>query len=570
MLLQDAESAINWYVEVSEMEGAKEMYALLGTPGLNYIASTLASSQVRAMWVLPGGTTALIVSGATVFLITVSVPATQTSIAQFTLSTLGTLNTNSGPVCIRDNGLLFGGLGGYALILDGLYGYYYNLTGINTTAPFTAALTSGSVTGTFASTLPAGLIIAGGTILTDTAASVPGGTTITAINYNALTFTMSNAAGTTQASDSMTLTVPAFGVITDPGFPTNPTRCAFIEGWLIVNQGGSRTFQTNGPTAYTMLWPASFYALKDSSTDNLVTLFENNRELWLVGERTTEVWYNAGGATFSFARIPGVGPQIGTSAAASITRAGSSLYWLARNEQGENMIVATNQYTWQRVSNHAVEHAITQYPVVSDCISYAYEEEGHLFVVFTFPTADATWVYDVTVSQNFQHPLWHQRASFNQSTGQYHRHLSNCFMNFADVRIVGDYQNGEIYQMSRQFYTDNGSPLRAQRRTRHVWNKPNRQRIFQSSLQIEFTPGVGLQSGQGSNPQVMLRWSNDGGFTWSNEHWLPIGAAGVTKNRCINRLMGYARDRVYEINYTDPTPRDVIGATLFMEPEAAN
>jgi hypothetical protein len=65
----------------------------------------------------------------------------------------------------------------------------------------------------------------------------------------------------------------------------------------------------------------------------------------------------------------------------------------------------------------------------------------------------------------------------------------------------------------------------------------------------------------------MLRWSNDGGFTWSNEHWLPIGAAGATRNRAkINRL-GQARDRVYEINFTDPTPRDIIGATLFGEAE---
>jgi hypothetical protein len=134
---------------------------------------------------------------------------------------------------------------------------------------------------------------------------------------------------------------------------------------------------------------------------------------------------------------------------------------------------------------------------------------------------------------------------------------------------VGDYQSGQIHQMSRAFYTDAGTPLRAQRTCKHIWKKPARTRVSQSSLQIEFTPGVGLQTGQGQNPQVMIRWSNSGGFDWSNEHWVSIGAAGATKNRAkINRL-GRARDRVYQIAFTDPTPRDVIGCTLWAESEDA-
>lgn len=569
MTLQDAENAINWYVEIAEMEGAKDALALLGTPGLNAIASLQGqSAQVRGLWVLPGNTQCLIVTGNTLYVATVTVPATQTSIAQFTLATIGTLLTTSGPVCIRDNGVIFGGQGGFALIVDGLYGYYYALSGTVTTVSFAGGVTSLSPTISLPSTLPIGLLIGSGTTLAAASGFIPAGTNISSINYNTPSITMTANATGTQSSDTVTLTIPVFGRLTDPGFPTAPSRLAFIEGWLIVNQVGTRTFQTNGPTAYTMTWPGSFFALKDSSTDNLITLYENNRELWLEGERTGEVWYNAGGATFAFARVPGVGPQMGCGAQHGITRAGSSLVWLAKNEQGENMIVRSNQYTWDRISNHAVEHAISQYPLVSDAIFYSYEEEGHLFVVCLFPTADNCWVYDVTASANFGKPMWHQRLSYNSSTGQFHRHLSNCFANFQDIRIVGDYQNGSIYQMSRSFYTDNGAVLKAQRRARHIWKKAARTRIFHASLQAEFTPGVGSQTGQGLNPQVMFRWSDDGGFSWSNEHWAPIGMAGQTKNRAkINRL-GASRDRVYEMNFTDPTQRDVIGATLFLEAEA--
>lgn len=552
-LLQDAQRLINWYTEVSGDQNSKEPIALLGSPGLNPVASTQVG-PVRGAWVLPGNTSALWVTGNTVYLMTVTVPATQTSIAQFSIASVGTLNTNSGYVCIRDNGVIFGGLGGYAVFVDGTYGYLYRLSGAGT-ATTQGTLVSGSTTLTVSGTINYAFI-AGATI-TDASSAIPANTKIVSVSYNANTITLSNAAtATVSSAETMTATLPAFQQIVDPAF-LPASRVAFIEGWLIFNQTGTRTFFTNAPVPYTVGFAGAFYALKDSSTDNLVTLFENSRELWLIGERTSEVWYNAGGTNFAFSRIPGVGPQVGCGAQHSITRMGASLVFLGRNEQGENVVVATNQYTFERISTHAIEKAIASYPLVSDAIGYSYQEGGHAFYVLTFPTADVTWVFDGSTK------MWHQRLSYDPTAGVYHRHRSNCFANFADLRLVGDYQTGQIHQMDRGFYTDAGNPLRCQRRTPHVWSRENRERVFQSSLQVEFTPGVGLQTGQGSNPQAMLRWSNDGGFTWSNEHWASIGAAGQTRNRAMWRRLGRARDRVYELNYSDPTARDIVGATLF-------
>lgn len=560
MVLQDAQDTINWYLERDPNERAKEPLAMLGCPGLNSLGLSLVAGPVRGMWVLPGGVTALVVVSNICYLITVSVPATQTSIPAFTAKQVGTLLTNAGPVCIRDNGVLFDGYGGYAVIVDGQYCYYYLLQGSPYAVTFTAATTSGSTLITLPGTLPPGLIVSSGGVLTDSAGAV-GTNSIASVNTVGLTITMATPATGSFVSDTFTLTIQTFGQITDPGF-LGSNRIAFIEGWLIFQQPGTRTFYTTGPVTYSMLFPGAFFALKDSSTDNLITIYENNRELWLIGERTSEVWYNAGGQNFAFSRIPGVGPQIGCSAVNSITRLGPVLIWLAQNEQGENLVVVTNQYSWERVSNHGFEHQISQYPVISDAIGYAYEEEGHLFYMLTFPTADVTWCYDASTEQ------WHKRLSWNQSQGQYHRHLSNCFMNLSDVRIVGDYQNGLLYQMSRSFYTDNGAILRALRRTPHLWQKANRQRIFFAQLQVEFTPGVGLTSGQGSNPQAMLRFSDDGGFTWSDEMWVTIGAIGETRNRAIWYLLGESRDRIWEVSVTDPVNRDVIGATCYMEAAA--
>jgi hypothetical protein len=562
MALQNAEDTINFYLERDPTENPKEKVALLGCPGLNAIIATQLG-PVRGSWVLPGSQQALVATGNTLYVITITVPATSTSIPQYSSAAVGTLLTNSGPVVMRDNGVLQNGVGGYCLIVDGQYGYYYLLSGTSYSNTFTAGTTALNNVITFPGNLPNGLIVASTPTLSDTGGAIPGGTTVLSVDTIGLTLTMSANASLTVASDTVTLTIPVFGRITDPGF-LGAQRLAFIEGWLIANQPNSRTFYTTGPAPYSMLFPGLFFSLKDSSTDNLVTLMEQERELWLIGERTSEVWYNGGGANFAFYRIPGIGPQIGCAAVNSIARCGPQLAWLGRNEQGQNVVVCTEQYTWKRLSTHAVEHAIASYPVVSDAIGYGYQEEGHLFYMLTFPTADVTWCYDFSAN------AWHKRLSFDPVAGLYHRHRGNCFMDFGDVRMVGDYQTGYMLQMSRSFFADNISPgttnpLRALRRTPHIWSKQNRERLFFAQLQIEFTPGVGLQTGQGSNPQVMLRLSDDGSFTWSNEMWTTIGSAGETKNRAIWYQLGRARDRVWEAVISDPVQRDIIGATLYAE-----
>jgi hypothetical protein len=563
MLLQDAEELINFYCEISASKNAKEVIALLGCPGLNPVASSQAG-PVRGCWVLPGGNQALFATGNLLYLMTITVPATQTSIPQFAVTQVGTLLTNNGPVVFRDNGVLFNGLGGYCLLVDGQYCYYYLLQGTPYSFSFTAGATNASATLSLPGTLPNGLIISLQATLSDTAGVIPANTTIASVDVNTPAITMSNAATGNSASDTVTLTVQVFGRITDPGF-LGADRIVFTEGWLGFNDPNTRTFYTTGPTPYQVLFPGSFFSLKDSSTDNLVTMMEMNREWWLIGERTGEVWYNGGGQSFAWSRLPGVGPQIGCAAKHSIVRGGQRLGWLGKNEQGQNMFVATEGYSWVRISTHAIEYAISQYPVVSDCIGYAYEDQGHLFLVWTFPTADVTWVYDATVAAQDPGAAWHKRLSYDPVAGVYHRHRSNCFMDFGNVRLVGDYQTGQIHQMSRNYYTDAGAPLRCLRRTPPIWKKADRERVFASQLQIEFTPGVGLQSGQGSNPQALLRWSDDGGFTWSNEEWSGIGLVGDMRNRAIWRLLQVARDKVFELVFVDPVPRDIIGSTLFVE-----
>jgi hypothetical protein len=88
------------------------------------------------------------------------------------------------------------------------------------------------------------------------------------------------------------------------------------------------------------------------------------------------------------------------------------------------------------------------------------------------------------------------------------------------------------------------------------------QRQYFDELQIQFQPGVGLSTGQGDNPQAMLKWSDDGGSTWSNEHWVTIGSIGRYANRAIWRRLGWARDRVFEVSISDPVKAVIVSANL--------
>lgn len=573
---QDAQTCINWYPETAPNQTAKVAVGLLGAPGLIQLVaapsggapgnqatlwprpSTVTSLPVRGFYVLPGLNTAIVVIANTAYLATAVTQGAIQTPGAITLTSIGTLLTNSGPVSIRDNNA-----GGYAIIVDGANAYYYLLSGKATSVTFTGGVTSTSKTITVAS-IPFGLAVTPNATITDTSGYVPVGTTLAAINPNSNTLTMSAAATNTNGSDSITIQVPVFGQITDPQLTSfnGAGTIAFIDGWFIISVPGSQKFFTNSPI-YQNAWDATYFALKDGATDNLIAVIDNKEELWLIGERTTEIWYNAGGQYFPFQRIAGTMQQYGCKAAFSIARiksgAEDALIWLARTERGENIIVKTKGFSTEVVSTPAVSDAISTYTITSDAVAYTYEEDGHEFYIISFPSADKTWCYDASVPSQF---AWTQRASYDPYANSYHRHRSNCFMNFAGMRVVGDYQNGTLYQMTRNAYTDAGWPIKCQRRSPFIWDKDNRQRVQMSELQIEFAPGQGNASGMGSDPQARLRISRDYGTTYGEFLYASIGLIGNYVNRTIWRKLGWSRGAVAEIEVIDPVRRDIVGATL--------
>ena len=337
--------------------------------------------------------------------------------------------------------------------------------------------------------------------------------------------------------------------ITDGAF-VGATRVDYCDDFLIYNMPGSN--QWAATSALSTVTPALSFSSKDSSPDNLVTLIADHREVFLLGEKSTERWVNVGAFPFPFQRIPGTSTQHGCAAKSSVSRLGESVCWLSQDGRGQSIVIMMVGYQPKRISTHAVESDISG-GVISDAIAYTYQQGGHEFYVLTFPAQDKTWVYDVATD------MWHKRA-YRDNLNILHRHLSNCHAVFQGMNLVGDFSNGMIYSLDQNTFTDNGQPILRLRRTPHLTDSFNR--VYFDFLQIQFQPGVGLVTGQGSTPQMMLRWSNDGGSTWGAPYVIAIGAMGAFKNRAVKRRMGWARDRVYEVSITDPVRAVIISAEL--------
>jgi hypothetical protein len=385
-----------------------------------------------------------------------------------------------------------------------------------------------------------------------------------------------------------------FQQITDPDYP-GAVKVGYLDGYFVFNEPNSQRLWITSLLDGLAIDPLEF-ASAEGNPDDIVSLIIDHREVWIFGADSVEVWYDSGATDFPLQRIQGAYNEIGCAAPYSVAKLDNGLFWLGADARGQGIVYRANGYTGQRVSTHAIEYAIAQYGDISDAIGYTYQQEGHAFYVLVFPTANATWVYDVSTS------AWHERASF--VNGSFRRHRGNCQLSFNNEIIVGDFNDGRIYALDLYTYRDDDLEQRWLRSWRALpTGQNNLKRTNQHNLQLDCETGVGLngldaddiaylvteagdfittelgspiilESGsilatQGVDPQVMLRWSDDGGHTWSNEYWRSMGRIGEYGTRVIWRRLGMTtklRDRVYEVSGTDAVKIAIMGAELYVTP----
>lgn len=343
------------------------------------------------------------------------------------------------------------------------------------------------------------------------------------------------------------VTTSTFSQITDPDFPT-PGSLTYQDGYFIVTKKDSGQFYISG-LIDGLNWDALDFASAESKPDDAVAIISDHRELWILGEKTTEVYYNSGNADFPFERISGSTQEIGCGAKYSVAKGDNTLFWL----DNRGFVVRASGYSQQIVSTRNIEYQWSKYSRTDDAIGIVYNYQGHIWYQITFPSADKTWVYDVATNQ------WHERTSY-LDTGGYGRHRMMSHAKAYGRHLAGDYLNGCLYEIDIDTFTDNGKSV-VRERTCPVISSENA-RIFFPELQIDFEPGVGTGT---TDPQAVLDWSDDGGMTWSNELWRSIGKAGEYYMRAVWHNLGSSRNRVFRVRISDPVKVVITGAYLRIE-----
>ena len=350
-----------------------------------------------------------------------------------------------------------------------------------------------------------------------------------------------------------TIATGVLAQISDADFPDAATSVTFLDGYFIVDDPANpgRFFVSalyDGAN-----WNALAYATAESNPDALVRPFAERGLLHLCGEYSTEVWANTGALDFPFSRMQGAAVEWGLAARWSLVKFDDSLVWLARNRLGQVSVVRAAGLDIQRVSPPDLDYLFSTYSAVSDATAYGYMLNGHPMYALHFPTASRSWLYDGKTG------AWTVLESFGLT-----RHRTETSTSFLNRTMVGDYTNGRIYVLDPAVLTDNGDTIAREIISPHSFGADDEQG-FIGEIRLDLETGLGTATGQGSDPQIMMSISRDGGHSFGTERWTSAGKVGQYRHRARWRRCGRARDMVVKVRITDPIEVNLIRASADYE-----
>lgn len=358
-----------------------------------------------------------------------------------------------------------------------------------------------------------------------------------------------------------------FSEITDADVPENVTSVVATNEYFLYLVPSSGRVYASELSDGTSVIATSFFTT-ESFYDNNVSAIVNRNLVYLFGSVTTEVWYNSGGATIPFDRVSGGVIALGIAAAYSPAVVLDKVIWLAQNEAGLVGLVMVDGVSASVITNRDFVEKVASYVNISDAFSWVDSHNGHHFYNLTFPSAEPlrgrTLTYDLTTG------IWLERQSLNLTTGAgpgQDRHIASSIMFLDNKQLIGSAYDGNIYELSSEFATDDGLTISREVTSPHITT--NGQLFSLYNLEIDLEGGIGLDgSVQGSNPLIGLRYSKDRGHTWSETKWREAGKLGEYLKRPRWSSLGGGYSLTIQFIMTDPIKWTLIG--LSAEIEATN
>lgn len=307
------------------------------------------------------------------------------------------------------------------------------------------------------------------------------------------------------------------------------------------------SFRVSNQNDFTTWNPIQF-AQRGDAPDNWAAMVVNIPDIWLIGQQTGVVWYDAGTFPLQFAQRPGATFKYGIAAPWTLKTSSGFVLWLSHNEAGDGIVVMAVGYTPQRVSTYEVENAIRGYNRtvgIGDAEALMFQYSGHSFYVLTFPAANATWVYDITTG------VWVEWGKWSSPMTSYGFWAPRVHCHAFGQHLTAERTTGVISVMDSAFTTESdGSVIRRMRITPSTFNE-NRQ-FPHRRVEVLLEPGLGTQTGQGQSPKITMSASNDGGKTYLPERTASGGAIGAYGTRAYWLNNGISRNRAYKFVMSDP------------------
>jgi hypothetical protein len=362
------------------------------------------------------------------------------------------------------------------------------------------------------------------------------------------------------ASKVFNLAANTLTAVTDPDFD-QATQACYIDGYglsVVPNSNVVQVSELNTFTDYVITRRKSFSA----TGGNIVTIAANSLDIWVIGETSTEIWRNDGGNldiadSTPLSRLPGSSLDYGCAAPFSLQQIDNKIIWLTRKAQGANEVVLISGHSPEIVSTEAMHQRWSAYDTVSDATSWSYTHDGHTFYVLTFPSANETWVYDLSAD------LWHQMADWSNSLGFVRTGIVDYCYHTNNIPYVVTYNTKNISRLSGSVYTNDGDTVVLERTLATVTDGQKLTSYHQ--FQIDLEKGRGLTTGQGENPQIMLSISRDGGRTWGAEQWQSMGKIGQYKPTVCWKRLGTNRNFTPRLRISDPVPVTLFNAVAIVE-----
>jgi hypothetical protein len=330
-----------------------------------------------------------------------------------------------------------------------------------------------------------------------------------------------------------------------------PIDITFQDGYGILTYADGK-FQITASYDFTTL-DALEFATAESNPDSLVRGIADHGEVVLLGSETVEFWGNTGGQDFPYSNQRGSTLEFGLAAPYSLAKYNDSLAGVFKNKMGQVQVMMLAGHAIKPLSTQEHSAVINSYATVADATAFSYMLGGHPMLQVNFPSAGKSWLYDASTG------LWSELESGLRGG----RHRAEIHVEYKNKPRVSDYENGNVYTLEPDVYTDNGAAIPREIITKHLLTNYDRMVIHR--LTVDFETGVGVATGQGSNPQVMLQVSKDNGHTWGNELWTSIGAIGKYLTRAFWTRLGTSRDWLFKFRITDPVKVVITGGAVDVE-----